>query len=187
MDPKVKYFLILILVVGLGVGIYFAISSSPSSSSTPGTLPSKTTSETKKPPVVPENTTCTGFDPKFYTNIGSSMNGGSSLGLCQAIVSPDNSHMLVVQSDGNVVEYNTSNGKVLFTTNQYGNANKPNTMTLQTNGNFVQEDSKNNILWNTNVYNKGVAPYSVRVQNDGNLIVADSANALVWSSNVYNQ
>ena len=89
-------------------GYYITTTTTPTPTTTSAPTTTSTTSTTTTLP-----TTCLGHTLSSYVDMGSTMGPEVPLKQCQAIVSPDKTHMLAVQSDGNVVEYNTTNGKIL--------------------------------------------------------------------------
>ncbi|WP_327068871.1 glycoside hydrolase domain-containing protein [Kitasatospora sp. NBC_01302] len=97
---------------------------------------------------------------------------------------------LVMQPDGNLVIYRNSDGRALWSTSSWGNANA--FMIMQTDGNLVLYragggPSTGGALWASNTYTAG--SYAT-LQNDGNFVVyrpggGPTTGGSAWSSGTY--
>jgi hypothetical protein len=96
---------------------------------------------------------------------------GGTLRAGQDIVSPDGHYELVMQSDGNLVEYIVG-GRALWSTGTSGNGGAR--AVLQTNGNLVVYAPSNAVLWSSNSHASGCA--HLVVQDDGQVILATSSS-----------
>ena len=196
----------LILIIGLIVFLlwWFGVFSSPAvttaptnppagNSTTPSgtsgtTTPSGTTASTT---LTPSPTTCSGPTGAYtwqgtastYATVGiQTIPQGTTLAQCDGIKSPDGSHIAVVQSDGNVVVYNTTTGAALWATGTNG-ASLPVTFTYQKDGNLVLYDSTNKALWASGT--NGKPSDSVAMQNDGNFVLGvfnSTPNSFPWAT-----
>jgi len=113
---------------------------------------------------------------------------------------------LILQGDGNLVLYTTSNSPV-WSSNTYGsNANK---LVLQSDGNLVLYTPSNSPVWSSNTAIQDqtglvsrVLPdsltmypgqslttpdrrYSLNYQGDGNIVLYNASNSPIWSTNTY--
>lgn len=122
-------------------------------------------------------------------------------------VTSNNTAYLVMQTDGNLVEYNSS-GSALWASNTAGNSGA--TLTLQTDGNLVIYSSSG-ALWDTGTVNipnhldqvveslpvgylfpgqslqNAAQTFRLVLQGDGNLVEYNSAGTPIWSSNTQGQ
>ncbi len=103
---------------------------------------------------------------------GSSLSKGSSLSSCDGVAK------LSVQSDDNVVLYNTKDGRALWATGTNGKGVA--LLTMQTDGNLVVYDPSWNPLWNSKTYGHSGATLSL--QSDCNMVIYESGTA-IWQSN----
>lgn len=161
-NNKSKFFIFgfLVLIV-IGIIIYFISSNSTSiTKSPPSTQPP--ISETSSPSCK-VSTPCVGASSFSYCYpFSDTLLPGQKLLQCQALKSADGSHLLSIQSDGNLVLYNT-------TVNTYPQ-NSP----------FATNTAVGEI-------GKGIAPYNLFYQNDGNIVLYDSVSAVIWASNTVNK
>jgi YD repeat-containing protein len=100
---------------------------------------------------------------------------GKSLSVGQQLFSPNKQYRLILQSDSNLVLYDSTN-RALWSTSTHGTGVTH--ATMQTDGNFV-------------LYAGSVAKFDTRthgssasqliVQNDGNVVIYGSGNKAIWS------
>ena len=100
---------------------------------------------------------------------------GQSLQPGQQIVSPNGSFRVIMQADGNLVEYKGNTPLWASHTGVPGS-----TVIMQTDGNLVVYSPSHQPLWYTNTDKAG--PGSVIIQNDGNFVVYTPAHHPVWAS-----
>lgn len=109
--------------------------------------------------------------------VGSSIRSGEHLEQQDALVSPDGSYMLVLQHDGNLVQY--KGGKATWATD----TNNIASLALQGDGHLVGYDNRNKPVWATWAYGYvGRSAASLVVQDDGNVVVYSGINKPVWCS-----
>jgi hypothetical protein len=119
--------------------------------------------------------------PTSLDNVsGNAITQPTTLTQGQGIRSPNGGYIFVLQSDGNAVIYNTSNGTEIWATGTSGKGNPPNTFVYQTDGNLVVYDSTNTPYWNSAT--QGVTSAYLTMQNDGNLVLYTSGMSPVWST-----
>ena len=108
---------------------------------------------------------------------------GSTLGTNQYlhtndyIASPSRAFFLVLQGDGNLVEYRSS-GQPLWASNTQGNPGD--FAVMQGDGNLVVYSSNNHPLWASGTGNHAAASYYLAIQNDSNVVIYGPTGAL-WS------
>ncbi|MBV9594876.1 MAG: hypothetical protein JO147_13900, partial [Actinobacteria bacterium] len=108
----------------------------------------------------------------------SQLHPGDSLSAGQAIFSPFGAGFeLVLQADGNLVEYLVSAQRPVWATGTYGSGE---TLRFQNDGNIVLYSSTNHPLWSTGTY--GVSPASVFGVNVNGALYAATARTLLWST-----
>ncbi|MCU9954212.1 protease pro-enzyme activation domain-containing protein [Burkholderia sp. BKH01] len=103
---------------------------------------------------------------------GGVVNEGTSLNPGQTLYSPSTNHELVMQYDGNLVLYNTTNGAAVWSSRTYGNAGAY--AVFQADGNFVVYGTSGNALWSSATNNASYGQYLV-VQDDGNMVIYRSS------------
>ncbi|AZQ50323.1 peptidase S53 [Burkholderia cenocepacia] len=113
------------------------------------------------------STMCVPTSP-IYGNV----NAGTALKPGQIVYSASRTHKLVMQGDGNLVLYNTTNGAAVWNSATYGNAGAY--AVLQTDGNFVVYGPSGNALWFSSTYAASYGQY-LAVQDDGNMVIYRSA------------
>lgn len=93
-----------------------------------------------------------------------------------SVQSSNSTYKVIMQSDGNFVEYNSSN-QALWSTKTAGNPGAR--AIMQSDGNFVIYSSSNKALWNsgTNWYNGARAV----IQTDGNFVIYNAQGRAIWS------
>lgn len=99
------------------------------------------------------------------------------------LVSQNGRYKLVMQSDGNLVSYNTATNKVGFRTNTNG---KPvQRAIMQVDGNFVLYGANNNVYWYS--CNSPLYAWSFLImQNDGNVVMYTPSGSVRWASMTLN-
>lgn len=104
------------------------------------------------------------------------LNPGESLGAGQQLISPNGQFVLVMQGDGNLVEYAPGNRAVWAS-----GTNRANSITLmQTDGNLVVIAPGNVPVWNAGT--SGNPGADVELQNDGNVVVYAQGHIAKWST-----
>jgi len=116
----------------------------------------------------------------LVSNSNSKPNSISSSPATQ-LATPACATKLAVQSDGNVVLADVSNGKVYWSTNTVGKGVAPYKFTVQNSGNLVLSDSHSSSLW-TSGTSGGCAPYSLKVRDVAKLTLVDCNGDQLWSS-----
>lgn len=99
---------------------------------------------------------------------GGVINEGTTLKPGQIVYSASKSHQLVMQDDGNLVLYNTTNGAAVWSSRTYGNAGAY--AVFQTDGNFVVYGASGNVLWYSATGGASYGQYLV-AQDDGNMVI----------------
>ncbi|WP_155632096.1 protease pro-enzyme activation domain-containing protein [Burkholderia vietnamiensis] len=110
---------------------------------------------------------------------GGVINEGTTLKPGQIVYSASKSHELVMQYDGNLVLYNTTNGAAVWNSRTHGNAGAY--AVFQTDGNFVVYGASGNALWYSAT---GGTSYgqSLVVQDDGNMVIYRSYVPVFFTS-----
>ncbi len=114
----------------------------------------------------------------------SALLGGQTLTAGHTLASPDGHYILAMQTDGNLVLYLHNGGfnlRALWSSGTSGD--RGDRAVLQSNGNLVLYDAKNQALWSTNTSSAGCT--NLVVQEDGNLVLYNSKKA-VWASHTVN-
>jgi len=102
---------------------------------------------------------------------------GQQLTAGQGLTSANGQYTLVMQSDGNVVEY-TASGRALWNTGTWGRSGVR--LKQQFDGNLVAYDPNRQALWNSTTW--GQPNDRLIVQNDGNVVLYAAAGPALWSS-----
>lgn len=105
------------------------------------------------------------------------LTGGRVLPSGQWLMSPDGSHGLALQDDGNLVAYGPGY-RPLWYSGTYGHPGA--VLTMQEDGNAVLYASDGTPLWNSGTYGEPGA--RLVVQNDGNVVVHPSDGSVAWYS-----
>ena len=87
--------------------------------------------------------------------------------------SADGRFRLIMQGDGNLVQY--QGNTAIWYTRTFGVGNR---LAVQTDGNIVIYGAQNQVYWAS--YTGSTAPSRVVVQNDGNLVYYDKYGDVVW-------
>jgi len=93
----------------------------------------------------------------------------------QYLNSPNGQFKLIMQADGNCVEYDSA-GKVLWSLNASGS----NRLIMQDDGNLVFRRSDGSAIWDSKTYQSGANNYAV-IQDDGNFVVKLSNGTPQWT------
>ena len=109
-------------------------------------------------------------------NRGSILAGGQALGADEYLLSSDRHYRLVMQGDGNLVEY--VGGRPLWSSGTNGNPGAHAVM-QDTDGNLVVYSAQNQPLWASNPTVPGAY---LALQPDANLVLYSPSNAPLWSS-----
>jgi hypothetical protein len=107
---------------------------------------------------------------------------GQSLSSGQELVSQDGWSAVIMQSDGNLVEYNyrVLRPVVLWASGTWGH---PGTILLnQNDGNMVLIAPGNHPIWSTNT--SGTHYTVLTIQNDANIVAYAQGHVAVWASGV---
>jgi subtilisin family serine protease len=100
---------------------------------------------------------------------------GQSLQAGQFLRSQNNLYTVIMQTDGNLVQYNQS-GQALWHTNTYGTGAV--VAVMQTDGNFVIYRANGTPVWHTNTH--GTAADRFVVQNDSNVVIYGPSGQVFW-------
>jgi subtilase family serine protease len=99
---------------------------------------------------------------------GGVINESTVLQATQIVYSPSRNHELAMQSDGNLVLYNTTNGMAVWSSGTYGNPGAY--AVVQSDGNFVVYSAGGKALWASSTDGTSVRQF-VAVQDDGNMVI----------------
>jgi subtilase family serine protease len=99
------------------------------------------------------------------------INEGTTLKPGQAVYSASRNHQLLMQGDGNLVLYNTTNGAAVWNSRTYGNAGAY--AVFQNDGNFVVYSANGAVLWYSATYGQSGSQH-LSVQDDGNMVIYQS-------------
>jgi hypothetical protein len=102
---------------------------------------------------------------------------GRKLLVNQELVSRDGNFRLVMQSDGNLVEYR-SDGNVPFSSDTCGRSVAH--AIMQTDGNFVIYSPGGEAIWATNT--PGHRGAYLVLQNDGNIVIYWPTKEVLWAN-----
>ena len=95
----------------------------------------------------------------------------------QYIISPDNQSVLVLQNNGNLVQYD--NFDLVWQSGTTGT--NASLLAMQPDGNLVLYDKNMKPLWDSNT--NGNPGAWLNLQSDGNLVIYTSSNVPLWSTN----
>jgi hypothetical protein len=118
--------------------------------------------------------------PTWPTATGSSIAAGQQLPPGASIRSPDGHYRVVMQGDGNLVEYVGS--RALWHTNTDGHPGA--VARMQSDGNLVVYDTNMTALWSAGTGGR-TGTFRADLQNDANFIVYSGSTA-IWSSRTTN-
>src|SRR4029077_5451152 len=96
----------------------------------------------------------------------------------QSIASPNGQYDLIMQGDGNLVEYGPG-GQVIWDSGTYGNPGAY--AIMQGDGNLVVYSSAGTPLWNSGTYGNPGA--SFQLQNNGNAVIYQANGTALWYGN----
>ena len=100
---------------------------------------------------------------------------GQSLQVDQSLRSQNGAYTLIMQSDGNLVQYNQA-GQPLWHSSTHGSGAVQ--AILQTDGNFVIYTANGTPVWHTNTW--GTAADHLVVQNDSNIVLYGPSGQVFW-------
>ena len=98
----------------------------------------------------------------------------------EAIYSPNGTHELVLEPDGNLVIYDLVNGSDEWSTDTQGD---PNRLVLQNDGNLVLYGTNDVSLWAS--HTRGEGANELDLTNDGELRLLNPSGYVVWKANSY--
>ncbi|MFP5023527.1 NlpC/P60 family protein [Pseudonocardia phyllosphaerae] len=104
------------------------------------------------------------------------LNPGETLVAGERLVSPDGQYVLVMQGDGNLVEYAPGNRAIWASGTNRANS----VATMQGDGNLVVIAPGNSAVWATGTNGNNGA--DLELQNDGNAVVYAQGHVAKWSS-----
>ena len=104
------------------------------------------------------------------------LSSGQCLGVGQTLVSSSLKYELILQSDGNLVLYNSAVAPVWAT---HTNGRPSARVCIQSDGNLVLRDIYGNTEWASGSQKLGGVRFDI--QNDGNLVIYDSWSQPTWS------
>ena len=106
---------------------------------------------------------------------------GQELTVGQQLTSPSGRFILVMQGDGNLVEYDTIGNRAVWSSGTYGS--KATFLAVQTDRNLVLYTAADKPVWWTGTVGAGTA--TLDLQNDGNLVLyADNGSGPLWYDSV---
>lgn len=109
---------------------------------------------------------------------------GHNLNAGEELISPDGNNVLIMQTDGNLVEYDGTTGKAIWASGTVATGSNDH-LAMQTDGNLVLYNSANTPLWQSGTY--GASKPMLALQNDLNLVIyTPSGPAWAASSSLVN-
>ncbi len=105
------------------------------------------------------------------------LNAGQALVVNQYLLSAQGRYQLILQPDGNLVEYATAGHQPVWQTNTYGRDSDH--LAMQSDGNLVLYGKAGEVLWYSNTRTLG-GTHTV-LQDDSNLVMQNVAGTPVWS------
>lgn len=131
-----------------------------------GVLHAKANGVAQQPPQPPP-------PPPTVTTVGSSLGTNQTLQVNQQLKSPNGQYTLVMQADGNLVEY--GGGTAIWATGTQGS----NYFTvMQGDGNLVIYNASHGAVWASGTV-RGSASYSLAMQDDSNVVIYGPSGA-IW-------
>lgn len=120
-----------------------------------------------------------------------SMKAGETLNTGQRLVSANGAYIMVMQTDGHLCVYQFANGKqgrFVWGSGKYGFNNAK--LTLQTDGNLVVYDARNEAKWSSETHpyfnpqfrNTRNRPVKLVLEDNGKVQLYNSDNQVVWTS-----
>ena len=98
------------------------------------------------------------------------------------IYSKNHKFRLVMQPDGNLVEFDENNNQIWESSTSNQGTPHQNYLVMQGDGNLVMHDNHANYIWNTNVYFFGTRPFTLSIEDNGNIVIRDSKRLITWQS-----
>jgi hypothetical protein len=108
---------------------------------------------------------------------GTTLYPGQALGSGGYLCSSTGGYTLIMQTDGNLVEYNSS-GIPLWASDTYGEPG--NYVVMQSDGNLVVYSSSGQPRWASGTYGIGGGTAYLTIQGDSNVVIYDSSGA-IWA------
>lgn len=99
------------------------------------------------------------------------------------IYSPHAYCYVIMQGDGNLVEYRGSTPIWSSHTSEEGDA--PYILYMQEDGNLVVYDRDGDSIWSSQTSERGVKPYTFKIEDDGNLQIVDGVGSIIWDNHVH--
>jgi hypothetical protein len=113
--------------------------------------------------------------PAGATPVGDQLAAGATLGSGDWLDSPGATYRLVMQTDGNLVEY-TAGGQALW---QTSTSSAGASLVNGSDGNLAIQATDGTVVWSTN-YDPGRGPADLTVQDDGNLVDRAFSGSVIW-------
>jgi hypothetical protein len=111
---------------------------------------------------------------------GEILGAGATLSAGQSIVSPSGEYELLMQSDGNLVEYVTG-GRSIWSSQTSGQPGAH--AIMQSNGDLVVVDAAGQSVWSSNSHTSGCAS-ELAMQDDGNLVIYGPDDSAIWDTGI---
>lgn len=97
--------------------------------------------------------------------------------------SPDGQYSVVMQHDGNLVMYRTTDRAPVWASHTAGQGTAPFQLNLAQNGNMCVYDTNNSVEWCSGSQDKGTAPWVASV-GSGSFCINDSTGTNTWCAQV---
>jgi hypothetical protein len=107
------------------------------------------------------------------------LTAGQELTVNEQLTAANNDYRLVMQGDGNLVEYNSAN-RALWNSGTEGTGSN-NYAALQSDGNFVVYTSAGKAVWSSKTAGTGAGD-AMFVQGDGNVVLYSASGAALWNT-----
>ncbi len=204
-------FILIIVVIVVVILLTRHKTTTTATPATPITLPSTTSPNSSAPPSITTSVSGpapppsaptppsqpsgplppAGTPPGIYNK--NELYSGTTQGVLQTnqqLTSPNGNFFLIMQNDGNLVEYRSNTdpvrpGSVVWASHSssiLGNRNYQ--AILNANGSLMI--TPNNVtIWNPQSGGKGTSPYVLILSNDGNLQILDSTGLPLWDNQIH--
>jgi hypothetical protein len=110
------------------------------------------------------------------------LNSGQTLTPGQHLVSPSGQYSLVMQSDGNLALYDSSNNFLWGSNQNLGVPLTVASVAMQTDGNLVLYDANGGFLWGSVQQGAPSTGQQLSVNNAGSIVLTDASGAVIWSA-----
>ena len=108
------------------------------------------------------------------------LRAGETLAVGQSLTSTNKQYSLVMQADGNLVEYRASDGAAIWNSRTGGRPLSSDYVTvMQYDGNFVVYDASKTAIWQSGTYGKNGA--YMKLQDDGSLTLCIGSE-IIWAT-----